>query len=122
MLLQMGGVPGGIELLIILIIALLLFGIPLLLVAGAAFLYIRSQSGDDAQPQQYAGQGGQAGQVDQQPPAGQQQAAGQQSSAEQGVADPSRQAGQSPEAGEETGSVSTRGSESPSDDDGDDRV
>ena len=42
-LLQIFGVPGGIELLVILLIFLLLFGIPLLLVAGGGYLWFRSR-------------------------------------------------------------------------------
>ena len=42
-----GGVPGGPELLILLIIAVLLFGVPLVLVGGAVvFLALRSDEDD----------------------------------------------------------------------------
>ena len=41
-----GGVPGGPELIIILIIAVLLFGVPLVLVA-AAVLYLTTRSEDE---------------------------------------------------------------------------
>ena len=46
--LQMG-IPGGPELLVILLIMLLLFGIPLALLAVGGFVYLRSNSGDDTQ-------------------------------------------------------------------------
>jgi len=42
-----GGVPGGPELVIVLIVAVLLFGVPLVLVAGAV-LYLTTRSDDDA--------------------------------------------------------------------------
>jgi cell division protein FtsB len=38
------GLPGGIELLIIFFIAIVLFGLPVLLVAGGFYLYRNSQS------------------------------------------------------------------------------
>ena len=38
------GVPGGIELFIILLIAIILFGIPLVLVGGGLYLYQNAQS------------------------------------------------------------------------------
>jgi sec-independent protein translocase protein TatA len=46
--LQMG-IPGGPELLVILLIMLLLFGIPLALLAVGGFVYLRSNAGDDTQ-------------------------------------------------------------------------
>ena len=44
--LQMG-VPGGPELLVILLILLLLFGLPILLLGVGGFLYLRSNADDD---------------------------------------------------------------------------
>ncbi|RLM76421.1 preprotein translocase subunit TatA [Halorubrum sp. Atlit-26R] len=41
-----GGVPGGPELLILLVIAVLLFGVPLVLVGGAV-LYLTTRSEDE---------------------------------------------------------------------------
>jgi sec-independent protein translocase protein TatA len=42
-----GGVPGGPELLIILLISVLIFGVPLVVIAGAvAFLRLRSDDGE----------------------------------------------------------------------------
>jgi cell division protein FtsB len=38
------GLPGGIELLIIFFVAIVLFGLPVLLVAGGFYLYRNSQS------------------------------------------------------------------------------
>ncbi|WP_170977195.1 preprotein translocase subunit TatA [Halorussus salinisoli] len=38
------GVPGGIELLIILLVALLVFGLPVVLIGGGLYLYRQSQS------------------------------------------------------------------------------
>ena len=38
------GVPGGAELLIVLIIAILLFGVPIALVAGGLYFYRQSKS------------------------------------------------------------------------------
>jgi len=46
--LQMG-IPGGPELLVILLIMLLLFGIPLALLAVGGFVYLRSNASDDTQ-------------------------------------------------------------------------
>jgi len=40
------GIPGGPELLVILLIAIFLFGLPILLIAVVGFLYLRSD-GDD---------------------------------------------------------------------------
>jgi sec-independent protein translocase protein TatA len=40
-------IPGGPELLVILLIALLLFGIPLLLLGVGGFVYLRSNADDD---------------------------------------------------------------------------
>ncbi|MDV7350286.1 preprotein translocase subunit TatA [Halorubrum distributum] len=42
-----GGVPGGPELIIILVIAVVLFGVPLVLVAGAV-VYLATRSEDEA--------------------------------------------------------------------------
>ena len=46
-----GPVPGGMEILVILLIAVLLFGLPLVLLGGGLYLYRQSQSdqpgGDD---------------------------------------------------------------------------
>ena len=44
--LQMG-VPGGPELLVILLILLLLFGLPILLLGVGGFLYLRSNADDE---------------------------------------------------------------------------
>ena len=44
--LQMG-VPGGPELLVILLIMLLLFGLPILLLGVGGFLYLRSNADDE---------------------------------------------------------------------------
>ena len=44
--LQMG-VPGGPELLVILLITLLLFGLPILLLGVGGFLYLRSNADDE---------------------------------------------------------------------------
>jgi sec-independent protein translocase protein TatA len=44
MLLQ---IPGGPELIVVLLIAILLFGIPLLLIAVVGALYLRAEDGDD---------------------------------------------------------------------------
>jgi len=38
------GIPGGMELIIIFIIAILLFGVPIVLVAGGLYLYRQTQS------------------------------------------------------------------------------
>ncbi|WP_135851633.1 hypothetical protein [Halorussus salinus] len=38
------GFPGGMEIIVIFIIAILLFGVPILLVAGGLYLYRQSQS------------------------------------------------------------------------------
>jgi len=46
--LQMG-IPGGPELLVILLILLLLFGIPLALLGVGGFLYLRSNASDETQ-------------------------------------------------------------------------
>ncbi|OTF04050.1 preprotein translocase subunit TatA [Halorubrum sp. SD612] len=47
--LAFGGVPGGPELVIVLIIAVLLFGVPLVLVGGAVlYLTTRSDDGSEA--------------------------------------------------------------------------
>ena len=40
--LQMG-VPGGAEVLVILLVSVLLFGVPLVLLVGGGFLYLRSK-------------------------------------------------------------------------------
>ena len=45
--LQMG-VPGGPELLVVLLITLLLFGLPILLLGVGGFLYLRSNADDEA--------------------------------------------------------------------------
>ena len=45
-----GPVPGGLEMIVILLIAVLMFGLPLALLGGGFFLYRRSKSdgvGDD---------------------------------------------------------------------------
>jgi sec-independent protein translocase protein TatA len=42
------GVPGGPELLIVLLVAVVLFGIPIVLLAGGLVLYRRMQSDDPA--------------------------------------------------------------------------
>lgn len=42
MLLQMG-VPGGLELLVVLVVTLVLYGVPLLVVVGGGYLYYRSR-------------------------------------------------------------------------------
>ncbi|ELZ50817.1 sec-independent protein translocase component TatA [Halorubrum coriense DSM 10284] len=47
MALAFGGVPGGPEVVIVLIVAALLFGVPLVLVAGVV-LYFTTRSDDDA--------------------------------------------------------------------------
>ena len=44
--LQMG-VPGGPELLVVLLITLLLFGLPILLLGVGGFLYLRSNADDE---------------------------------------------------------------------------
>ena len=41
------GVPGGPELLVILLILLLLFGLPILLLGVGGFLYLRSNADDE---------------------------------------------------------------------------
>jgi len=46
--LQMG-IPGGPELLVILLITVLLFGIPLVLLGIGGFVYLRSNADDDTQ-------------------------------------------------------------------------
>lgn len=40
-------VPGGIELLVILLVAIMLFGVPLVLIVGGLFLYRRVDSGEE---------------------------------------------------------------------------
>jgi sec-independent protein translocase protein TatA len=42
------GVPGGMELVVIFIIAVLLFGVPIVLLAGGLYLYRQAQSDDSA--------------------------------------------------------------------------
>jgi sec-independent protein translocase protein TatA len=42
------GVPGGIELLILLFIALVVFGLPIVLLGGGLYLYRRTQSDESA--------------------------------------------------------------------------
>jgi sec-independent protein translocase protein TatA len=44
--LQMG-IPGGLELIIVLLIALVLFGLPILLLGVGGFLYLRSRTDDE---------------------------------------------------------------------------
>ncbi|UPV99362.1 hypothetical protein M0R88_12605 [Halorussus gelatinilyticus] len=38
------GIPGGIELFVIFILAILLFGVPIVLIAGGLYLYRQTQS------------------------------------------------------------------------------
>jgi hypothetical protein len=52
--LQFGGVPGGIELLVIGLVFLLLFGIPLVVVVVVGVLWLRSRGTDDGTEQRVA--------------------------------------------------------------------
>ncbi|WP_435095395.1 preprotein translocase subunit TatA [Halorubrum sp. N11] len=49
-----GGVPGGPELVIILLIAVLLFGVPLVLIAGAVLFLRQRSDGDEAEADRIA--------------------------------------------------------------------